>query len=786
MQYSHQKIEHKWQSYWLQHATFSTNLFDRRRPKFYILDMFPYPSGKGLHVGHLRGYVATDVIARMKRMQNYHVFHPIGFDSFGLPAEQYALKTGQDPQQFTDKNIANFIRQLQAIGLTYDYRKQLRTSDPRYFRWTQWIFQQFYQAKLAYQAKVAVNYCPELNTVLANEEIVASDATMVSERGQFPVFRRYTKQWLLDIVRYAPSLLSQIPHLDWPAAIKQAQIKWIGAQAGYQVAVPVYALPQTKLGTLTVFNQHLNDWYQTRFLIVAFDYQGLDRNLSSQVRQKLDVYRQKLRREPLVNPKVLRQTPIGLNSELFCQNPLTQQMVPIYFSDLVNLDTPNGNQITVLKFSWAFWFFAQHHQILSTQLLVAERPDAQRTFPVIDNHTIITRHNQVSFQPRTYYRLRNWVFSRQRYWGEPFPLQHTSNGKIQLLPLAKLPLQLPAFRTISSKITAISPLAKLKAWVDQGYDPNVMPQWAGSSWYYLAYLLVKEDGDFWPLNSAKARQILDYWMPVDFYVGGQEHAVSHLLYARFWNQFLVQKVRLHSHLEPFKRLVNQGLILGPDHKKMSKSRGNVVDPMQYLASHGADALRLYIQFLGPFHAKIAWSERNLDAMRKWLARVYVLFVKTNCWSATRTQHHTYLIHDTIKTVTEAYRNQRFNVAIAKLMSFINVCYKQQPVYHRYGRYFLQLLNPICPHLTEEIWNLWGNATRLADSQWPTYDPQQLVRTQTIYALQINGKTKRTFKLARDLSQNQVIAYCQQHYRHLLPPKYNRLIFVLNKIINFVL
>ncbi len=783
MRYSHQKIERKWQTFWRKNATFSPRLEAFPARKYYLLDMFPYPSGKGLHVGHLRGYVATDVLARWKRMQNYTVFHPIGFDSFGLPAEQYAIQTKQDPTLFTDQNIANFLEQLQALGFAYDYQRILKTSDPRYYRWTQWIFQRFYEHQLAYKAKVPVNFCPALNTVLANEEVIpAADGTMVSERGHHPVYRRLTEQWLLDIVKFAPFLLTSLPTLNWPEAIKQAQIKWIGAEHGflYQARIRT-AIKSSQTVSLTVFTQQLNDWFAAPFLLLDFENQQLDPYLTTTIRKRLKQIRTRLAQLPLHHLHSSLAKQYLLDSGCRIWNPLLKKELRIYFVNFLDPNTPYQNRLlNCQRFPQLAKLTIRFHCLSTAEFrTLYEKPT------LASNRSILASHPRIKFTPFVHYRLRNWVFSRQRYWGEPFPLLKTRRG-LKLLPATALPLQLPAFSTVNFASKTLTPLASVKRWLWKGYDPNVMPQWAGSSWYYLAYLLVKADGDFYPLNSPTAKQILNHWMPVDLYIGGQEHAVSHLLYARFWNQFLVRNCQIYDHLEPFQTLLNQGLILGPDQKKMSKSRGNVVDPMQFLVSHGADALRLYIQFIGPFAAKIAWNENNLDAMRKWLARVYTLFTTDRfVWQTENDHQMDYLMHKTIKTVTECFQTQQFNVAIASLMTFINVCYKTKPLYFHYGKTFLQLLHPICPHLTAELWSLWKGKGFIFDAVWPEYDPHQLQKPTVIYALQINGKTKKTFPFPLNAGKIAVLHYCQKHFLPLLPTAHQQVVFVVNKVINFV-
>lgn len=785
MTYSHTKIEQKWQKLWLQQKLFATDLNDRQKPKLYLLDMFPYPSGSGLHVGHLRGYLATDILTRMKKMQGFNVLHPIGFDSFGLPAEQYAITTKKDPLPFTEKNIVYFSQQLQNFGFAYDYERIVHTHDPRYYQWTQWMFLQFFQKKLAFITETEINYCPALKTVLANEEIVNLDNKMVSERGEHPVFRQQRRQWILKITDYASRLLSGLNDLDWPLAIKKAQINWIDQKNGFVVRCLVKGLNKFYLKVPLL---NVNDLAFVDFIALQLNNRVLDTFLSKTVLTQLHHLRQQFAQKPIVPGDILNKAPVGLFAGLIAINPFNQKEIPIFFAEYVSTNYSYGSKLGMTTRNVQDWFFAKHHQILSNhELDLAKKKQLHflpNTFIFSEQKNALIKQGQLFTS--TFYALRDWVFARQRYWGEPFPIRHQQN---QIYPLSgeELPLLLPRFDDLKQFFHQDgAPLANIASWVKQGYDVNTMPQWAGSCWYFLAYLLKKPDGTFWPPNSEQAKQILNYWMPVDLYIGGAEHAVLHLLYARFWNLF-ISDIGCYDKQEPFQKLRNPGLILASDGKKMSKSKGNFIDPNTFLLSHGADALRLYQQFLGPFAKVVVWNEQGLDAMRKWLARVYRLFVEKKVLFQPRffNSHLDHIYAVTVKKVTESYDNLSFNVAISQLMVFINHCYKSKQIYFAYGLGFLKLLYPVCPHLAEEIWSLWKQDGWLINQQWPTYDPRHLKLERVNVAIQVNGKTKKLLALLPNLKEKEVATLAKKAVPLLEKKLIKKIIFVENKIINFV-
>lgn len=799
MTYSHQSLEKKWQKIWLEKRLFHPNLNDTQKPKLYLLDMFPYPSGSGLHVGHLRGYLATDILTRMKMMQGYNVFHPIGFDSFGLPAEQYALQTGHDPKLFTEKNIANFLHQLQSFGFAYDYQRIIKTHNPHYYHWTQWIFLQFWKKGLAVEKLVEVNFCPQLNTVLANEETVIQNDKMVSERGNYPVFRQKQKQWVLKITTYAQKLFAGLSSScqHWPSAIINAQKNWIGPKKGYFFSLPFQEKPEA---TLALFVSELVSWKIAKFIVIALTNDKYDHLLSFSTLTKLQSLRHKHQQKPLLAQKIAAAVS-GLKTNLTVLNPLNpQEKLTIYYGDYIDSDFATGTKLAIPQ-SWtkitdngekkAFYSEDDYFFALKYHLLKKENPLTSKKILSASDQSLREKIHQLQpdliFYAQTFYNLKDWIFARQRYWGEPFPLLH-KKGKVIPLADKDLPLLLPEVsKTFFLTKRTIAPLAALEKWITKGYDQNVMPQWAGSCWYFLAYLLQKENGTFFPLNSLEAKSILDKWMPVDLYIGGYEHAVTHLIYARFWTYFLYE-LQLISHPEPFTKLLNQGLILAKDGTKMSKSKGNVINPNNFLLSHGADAMRLHINFLGSFQQKVSWNEDTLDAMRKWLARIYRLFFEhQNFFTTKPTPHLDYIYAKTVKEVTANFNNHNFNVAIAHLMTFINHCYKQKKISWLYFEGFLKLLYPLCPHLTEEIWWQLGKKTLLIDSSWPSYDQQKLVLNKVNMALQINGKTKRVLSFAWNLSENEVVNISKQYlHNHLFQKRVRKVIFVKNKIINFVI
>ena len=787
MTYSHTKIEKKWQKIWKEKAIFKTDITDWKKPKFYILDMFPYPSGSGLHVGHLRGYLATDIITRIKIMQGYNVFHPMGFDSFGLPTEQYSIKTGKDPISFTEKNIQHFWQQLESFGFTYDQAHIIKTHEPNYYKWTQWAFLKMWEKKLTVQKNTTVNYCPKLNTVLANEEIVELNGQMVSERGSYPVVKKEAKQWVIKITNFAHELIDGLKTLDWPTAIKYSQMKWIGKNNGYLLHFSV----QNKKKQISIFIKDWKELNSTHFVLLAINNKIIDNYLSLEIKNKIQKIRKEYTKKPLQVDKKLDKQPLGLVTNLFILNPINQKKIPICFAQYIDANFATGMRLSNISKNIKDWFFAFHHQIINQNILkTAKQNKVTKNNNDFEFNKIIKKKllkANIKTEKITFYNLHDWIFARQRYWGEPFPVVHKEN-KIIGLSEKKLPLKLPKIsNTLFLKKNQISPLAEIKAWTKKGYDVNTMPQWAGSCWYFLAYLLKKSDNTFWPLNSPEAKKILNHWMPVDLYVGGQEHAVSHLLYSRFWNHFLVE-IGCHNHKEPFKKLLNQGLILAHDGKKMSKSRGNVVDPNSFLLSHGADALRLWEKFLGPFSQKIYWKEEGLDAMRKWLSRVYRLFIVNKKLFTTEKTNELEFVHaKMIKKVNENYNNFNFNVVISELMSFINLCYKSKKINILYAKDFLKLLHPICPYLTEEIWFLWKEKKILIHTSWPKINEKKLVKEKNTFAIQINGKTKKIINFKINEKKEQIIEKCKVLlFNKIKKTKIKKIIFIKQKVVNFVL
>ena len=790
MRYSHSQIENKWQDFWFKNNLFAPDFKDFKSPKFYILDMFPYPSGEGLHVGHIRGYLATDILTRMKKMQGFNVLHPIGFDSFGLPAEQYAIRTNQNPETFTQKNINNFLYQLQSLGFAYDYRFPIVTSDVDFFHWTQWTFLRLYEHKLALLKEKNVNYCPALNTVLANEEIISINGQMLSERGGHPVYLLPKKQWIIPITKYGDELITGLKKLNWTDAVKTAQINWIGKTLGETVEL---FFQEKQQDSISVFTTNLLELETVDFLSLAINSSKIDYLLTTANKQKLKQLRTVFSQKPIRDQKLINPKPIGMFSGLHVINPLNDKLIPVYFAEYIDEDFAFGNKFSSSACHLQDWFFALVFKLkplikkndvgkqspLSAEMIKKQQGENRQKL-------LIKKQIKTAF----FYRLKDWIFSRQRYWGEPFPIRY-KNNKIIPLKNEELPLKLPKFSINfwkNSKSETLSPLSRISSWVKEGYDLNTMPQWAGSCWYFLAYVLRKKN-TYLPLNSPQAKKLLNHWLPVDFYVGGQEHAVSHLLYSRFWNLFL-SKINVLDVPEPFSKLRNQGMILSQDGKKMSKSRGNIVDPLSFLISHGADALRLHEKFLGPFFADVKWNETNLDAMRKWLARVYSLFMRENdFWTETKPdRENCFFYSQLVKNVSDNYEKCLFNVGISQLMSFINRCYKQTHMFRDFGIGFLKLLHPICPHITDEIASKWGiKETTLTNSQWPEYQEKDLIVQEANIAVQINGKLKGLLKMPIDSSKIETVSEAKLKFSDFLI-KFNikKIVFVKNKIVNFVI
>lgn len=800
MNYDYQNIEKKWQRYWYENKLFKTSE-DRYKEKYYVLDMFPYPSAAGLHVGHIEGYTATDIISRYKRMQNFNVLHPMGWDAFGLPAEQYALSTGKDPRSFTYQNIENFKRQIIEAGKGIDWDREFATADPQYFKWTQWIFKKLYEHGLAVLKDVEVNFCEGLGTVLANDEIEIVDGKMVSERGQYPVVKKAMRQWVLRITAYADRLLEDLEELDWPEHLKEMQRNWIGKSTG---AMMTFKIDESDL-SFDVFTTRPDTIYGATYCVLAPEHPLV---LSITAEDELASVKAYIETTKMKNDmdRALDKSKTGVFTGSYAINPLNHKRIPIWIADYVLPHYGTGAVMAVPAHDDRDFEFAQTHGLDIVEVIQGESEKAFTGDGIHYNSGIIdglyneeAKTKIIDYLEKTKqgfahntYKIRDWVFSRQRYWGEPFPVIYDDNDQIHMLDDDQLPLELPILKNMRPSGTGESPLANAHDWlyVNEGglkgrRDTNTMPQLAGSSWYFMGYILKHHLGMI-PLDSEEAKKALDKWLPVDLYIGGTEHAVGHLLYARFWTKFL-HDIGILSVKEPFKKLFNQGMILGSDHSKMSKSKGNVVNPDEIIESHGADALRLYEMFMGPLDAEKPWSTESLNGAKKFLDRVWRMFefpiVKEEVLPLRQP------LHQAIKKVTEDFEKLAFNTAISQLMIFVNEVYKQQTIGKEQARDFLKLLNPICPHITEEInKEILKQNEELIYSDWPTYQEAYLVVDEIEMVVQVNGKLRGRFVVSVDLPEDEVKKLALENSnvtKHIEGLTIRKVIVVPNKLVNIV-
>ena len=769
MSFNHQSIEKKWQQHWENHSTFKT-LEDATKPKFYALDMFPYPSGAGLHVGHPEGYTATDILSRYKRMQGYDVLHPMGWDAFGLPAEQYALDTGNDPAEFTAKNIATFKRQIQELGFSYDWEREINTTDPEYYKWTQWIFTKLVEMDLAYVDEIAVNWCPALGTVLANEEVIDGK----SERGGHPVERRPMRQWVLRITKYADRLIDDLEEVDWPESIKDMQRNWIGRSEGAQVK---FGVAGTELN-FEVFTTRPDTLFGATYCVLAPEHKLVEQITTAEQREAVEAYLDKVKMKSDLERTDLAKEKTGVFTGAYATNPINGKQIPIWIADYVLATYGTGAIMAVPAHDERDYEFAKEFGLEIIPVL--EGGDIENEAFTGDGEHINSdflnglnktdgiakaiawlEENGVG-EKKVSYRLRDWLFSRQRYWGEPIPVIHWEDGTMTTVPENELPLVLPKTDNIRPSGTGESPLANIEEWVNV-VDPvtgkkgrretNTMPQWAGSSWYFLRYIDPKNS------EAIADPEKLKRWLPVDIYIGGAEHAVLHLLYARFWHKVLYDLGVVHTK-EPFQKLFNQGMILGEGNEKMSKSKGNVVNPDDIINSHGADTLRLYEMFMGPLDASVAWSTNGLDGARRFLDRIWRLYTTEEGTlsekvqqSEDKTLEKSY--HQTVKKVTEDYEHLRFNTAISQMMVFINDCYKAEIFPLEYAEGFVKLLAPIAPHVGEELWSVLGHDETITYAAWPTFDESKLVDDEVEVVVQVNGKLRAKVKVAKDATKEQL-------------------------------
>jgi leucyl-tRNA synthetase len=800
MFYNYKEIEKKWQTYWYEQKLFKTQE-DRLKEKFYVLDMFPYPSAAGLHVGHLEGYTATDIISRFKRMQGFNVLHPMGWDAFGLPAEQYALATGRDPRSFTYENIANFKKQIIESGKGIDWDRELATADSNYFKWTQWIFKKMYEHGLAVLKDVEVNWCEGLGTVLANDEIELLDGRMVSERGNYPVVKKAMRQWVLRITAYADRLLEDLEALDWPEHLKEMQRNWIGKSNGAMIKFSVDQSDET----FDVFTTRPDTIYGATYCVLAPEHPlVLHVTSEDEMKEVIDYIEQTKQKNDM--DRSMDKTKTGVFTGSYAINPLNHKKVPIWIADYVLPHYGTGAVMAVPAHDERDFEFAQIHGLDIVEVIQGGSDGAFTGDGLHFNSGIIdglynedAKKKIIEFLEKTKqgyghntYKIRDWVFSRQRYWGEPFPVIYDEQGEIHILNDEDLPLELPILKNMRPSGTGESPLANATDWLnvnEKGIkgrrDTNTMPQLAGSSWYFMGYVLKNHLGMI-PLDSEEAKKLLDKWLPVDLYVGGTEHAVGHLLYSRFWTKFL-HDLGLISANEPFTKLINQGMILGSDHSKMSKSKGNGVNPDEIFESHGADTLRLYEMFMGPLDADKPWSTESLNGSKKFLDRVWRIFEFPIIKEEVTDLRQIY--HQTIKKVTEDYEKLAFNTAISQMMIFVNEVYKKQTVSKDMIRGFLKLLNPICPHITEELNKEYLKQNEeLIYSEWPSYNEAYLVVDEIEMVVQINGKLRARFNIAYDLDIEEVkrLAVINPNVsKHLEGLTVKKVVVIPNKLVNIV-
>ena len=771
MSFNHQQIEKKWQQFWADNKTFKTEN-DNSKPKFYALDMFPYPSGAGLHVGHPEGYTATDILSRFKRMQGYNVLHPMGWDAFGLPAEQYALDTGNDPAEFTAKNIETFKRQINELGFSYDWDREINTTDPSYYKWTQWIFTKLVEMDLAYVDEVAVNWCEALGTVLANEEVIDG----VSERGGHPVVRKPMRQWVLRITKYADRLIDDLVDVDWPESIKDMQRNWIGRSEGAQVRFAVDGTDKE----FEVFTTRPDTLFGATYCVLAPEHKLVADITTPEQQGAVDAYLEKVAMKSDLERTDLAKEKTGVFTGAYAINPINGEKMPIWIADYVLVSYGTGAIMAVPAHDERDYEFAKEFGLDIKAVL--EGGDIEKEAFTGDGVHINSgfldglnkadgiakaiawlEENGVG-EKKVTYRLRDWLFSRQRYWGEPIPVIHWEDGTMTTVPESELPLELPKTTNIRPSGTGESPLANIEEWVNV-VDPvtgkkgrretNTMPQWAGSSWYFLRYI------DPTNTEAIADPELLKRWLPVDIYIGGAEHAVLHLLYARFWHKVLYDLGVVHTK-EPFQKLFNQGMILGEGNEKMSKSKGNVVNPDDIVASHGADTLRLYEMFMGPLEASVAWSTNGLDGARRFLDRIWRLFVTDEGKLADKVQdvQDTTLekvYHQTVKKVTDDYEGIRFNTAISQMMVFINECYKAPVIPREYAEGFVKLVAPIAPHIGEELWTILGHEGTITYAEWPTYDESKMVDDEVEVVVQVLGKVRAKIAVAKDISKEDLEA-----------------------------
>ena len=796
MSYNFNEIEKKWQEYWEKNETFKTDVWDFSKPKYYALDMFPYPSGQGLHVGHPEGYTATDIMSRMRRMQGYNVLHPMGWDAFGLPAEQYAIKTGNHPAGFTKKNIETFKRQLKMLGLSFDWSKEISTCDPSYYKWTQWIFKQLYNDGLAKLVEMPVNWCEGLGCVLSNDEVINGK----SERGGFPVVRKNMKQWVMDIPKYAETLLDGLNDLDWPESTKEIQRNWIGKSVGAEVKFKVSGTDKT----FTVFTTRADTLFGATYCVLSPEHELVDEITTPEQKDAITNYKALAASKSDLERTELNKEKTGCFTGAYAINPVNGKEIPIWISDYVLSTYGTGAIMAVPAHDERDYEFAKKFGIeiipvleggdVSKEAFTEDGIHINSDFlnglgkqEAIDKMISWLEEKGIGTK-KVNYKLREWIFARQRYWGEPIPVVFTEGDEIHIIADSELPLVLPELEDYAPSKSGASPLDKATSWVNTTFEgkkakreTSTMPGSAGSSWYFLRYIDPNNE------NEIADPELLKHWMPVDLYVGGPEHAVGHLLYSRFWNNYLYNKGIVYTK-EPFAKLRHQGMILGSNGEKMSKSKGNVINPDDMVREYGADALRVYEMFMGPIDAAKPWDPNGIDGSKKFLDRVWRLFAESNKVQNKPNTNLEKIYNFTVKKVTNDYENMYFNTAISQMMIFVNSATKEDILPKEYAEGFIKLLSPVAPHIAEELWNRLGHSDTITYEAWPTYDESKLVDDEINLPVQVNGKVRATIKVPVDATQEQIkeiVHQAENVQAHIEGKTIVKEIYVKGKIYNIV-
>lgn len=797
MSYEFNEIEQKWQKYWDENKTFATDVWDFSKPKYYALDMFPYPSGQGLHVGHPEGYTATDIMARMKRMQGYNVLHPMGWDAFGLPAEQYAIKTGNHPGKFTKENIATFKKQLKMLGLSFDWDREISTADPNFYHWTQWIFKRLFEDGLAKLVDMPVNWCEELGTVLSNDEVIDGK----SERGGFPVVRKNMKQWVLDIPKYAETLLEGLEKLDWPESTKEIQRNWIGKSTGAEV---IFGIDGFEDLSFTVFTTRPDTLFGATYCVLSPENALVSKITTPEYKEEIDKYIAFAASKSDLERTELNKEKTGVFTGSYAINPVNKKRIPIWISDYVLASYGTGAIMAVPAHDERDYAFAKKFNLkiipvldggdVANEAFTGDGPHINSDFlNGLNKQDAMTKiiswleENNIG-KSKVNYKIREWIFARQRYWGEPIPVEFVDD-KVIALDDSDLPLTLPELEDYSPSKSGASPLDRATDWVNTTTkdgkpakrETSTMPGSAGSSWYFIRYIDPHND------NELADKKLMEHWLPVDLYMGGPEHAVGHLLYSRFWNNYLYNK-GIVPVKEPFYALRHQGMILGSNGEKMSKSKGNVINPDDIVHSHGADSLRLYEMFMGPIDSAKPWDTNGIDGARRFLERVWRLYVETDKIQDKPNTNLEKVYNMTVKKVTSDFENMYFNTAISQMMIFINSVYKEDVFPTEYAEGFLKLLNPVAPHITEELWSRLGHNNTITYETWPSYDETKVVDNTINLPIQINGKVKTTILVPKDSSEEYIKELIHNNdtiCRNLTGKTIRKEIYVKNKIYNIV-